>query len=132
MLRLALALTAIALLATAGGAPLRAFPAVAEFCNAYAADQAAGRPGAPYDVGAEPIYMHAYKYCMKAHDTPLDVTFMKFGHEALAMQAAEDAWRASFARPARDRHAYCRAKYRSYDPATGHYRTYSGKLKRCL
>lgn len=119
-------LAALCLLACAAASTSsQAFPAVAGYCNAFAADQAAGRHGGAYGVEREGVYMQAFRFCMDAHDTPLDVAFMKFGDEALAEAAAEAHEHPS------SHHAYCAAKYRSYNPATGLYRTYSGRWKPC-
>ncbi|MGE0211093.1 MAG: BA14K family protein [Parvibaculaceae bacterium] len=124
-------LAVLSVLALLGTTPSQAFPAVAGYCNSYAADQAAGRPGGAYGVEREGVYMHAFRFCMDAHDTPLDVAFMKFGDEALHEAAAEAHVDGSNYHSASDRHAYCAAKYRSYNPATGLYRTYSGRWKPC-
>lgn len=119
-------LAALCLLALAGATtPAAAFPAVAGYCNTFAADQAAGRRGRAYPVEQEGVYMHAFRFCMEAHYTPVDVAFMKFGDEVLAEAAAKAHEHPS------SRHAYCAAKYRSYSPATGLYRTYSGRWKPC-
>lgn len=124
-------LAAFSVFALLGATPSHAFPAVAGYCNSYAADQAAGWPGGAYPVEREGVYMRAFRFCMEAHDTPLAIPFMKFGDEALAEAAAEAHEHHVHHHSVSDRHAYCAAKFRSYNPATGLYRTYSGRWKPC-
>lgn len=59
-------------------------------------------------------YNHAYRRCMNAsYRAPV-----RAGHRRPKPWTAE--W-----------YDYCAAKYRSFNPETGRYRTYSGKYRRC-
>lgn len=107
----------------------------ADFCNTFAADRAGGGPGRSYDVGAEGVYMASYRDCMRAHQIMLPVRLLPpletveivpgADVEAARIWWEEDVWAGE------DRHAYCVAKYRSYNPRTGMFLSYSGEWRPC-
>lgn len=58
-------------------------------------------------------YNHAYRRCMSARQAPARASYDR-------PEPWSDEW-----------YDYCEAKYRSFNPDTGRYRTYSGKSKLC-
>jgi len=127
-----LALPLLAGLLTAS--PSSAQTVVAEYCTNFAANRAAGGPGRAYNVGAEGIYMAAYRDCMRTYQIMLPVSMLP-PVGSLEVVAGVDAeaeriwWEEDWV--GEDRQAYCAAKYRSYNPHTGMYLSYSGIWKPC-
>ncbi|WP_425280790.1 BA14K family protein [Lutibaculum baratangense] len=79
-------------------------------------------------VKGPPAHARGNKARYKSHKGP---TVSRWGEPRQARRGPPDhapAW----GYRAKSRDEYCRDRYRSYDPATGMYRTYSGRWVPCL
>ncbi len=107
-----------------------------EYCNQYAADIASGGRHRAYSAAEEGAFLAAYRDCMRAYQIMLPVKLLPLNRDEVEIVPGADIeaenkaaffvedWSA-------DRHAYCAAKYRSYNPDTGLYLTYAGAWKPC-
>jgi hypothetical protein len=134
-------LLSLAVIALWFASPASAWTTSAEYCNAFAADRAAGRPGGAYDVAQEGLFMAAYRDCMRAYQIMLPIWWLPPRDKVRIAVGADVAkernipWIVSWAEGQavvdEDHHAYCAAKYKSYNPSTGMFLSYSGVWKPC-